>query len=235
MTVFSSLFLDFLATNFSFFLLHFFVSLRSLHFSLNRDASSKNSSWFLFNNAFLWFFLSLSFFPLISMPRRWILRKYFLKFFHIRCCCHLALPFIFSPWPFRLLSSLIFFRQIFPSSCCIFLSIFYRCIFLLIAMPRRKIPLDFSSTTFFYDFSFHCRSFCWLRTLVNKVFVIIFCNFSIVDVVVILLFHFHCFHMPVSFSFFFDPPSILFFFLLVWFFHWSSFFYRCIVSSTVPY
>jgi len=70
MTAFSSLFLDLLATNFSFFLLHFFVSLRSLHFSLNRDASSKNSSWFLFNNAFLRFFLPLSFFLLIAIPRR---------------------------------------------------------------------------------------------------------------------------------------------------------------------
>jgi len=204
MTVFSSLFLDLLSTNFSFFLLHFFVSLRSLHFSLYRDASSKNSSWFLFNNAFLLFFLLLSFFPLISIPRRQILRKYFLKFFHIRRCCHIALPFIFSPWPFRLLSSLIFFRQISPSSCCIFSSIFYRCIFLLITMPRQKILL--LSTTFFYDVSVHCRFFCWLRSFVDKVFVIIFCNFSISDVTVTLFLHLSFLHdrfFLLSFSIFF--------------------------------
>jgi len=95
-------------------------------------------------------------------------------FFHIRCCYHLALSFIFSPWPFRLLSSLIFFRQISPSFCCIFSSIFCRCIFLLIARPRQKILL---STMIFYDVSVHCHSFCWLRSLVDKVFVIIFLQF----------------------------------------------------------
>jgi len=61
-------------------------------------------------------------------------------FFHLRCC-YLAYPFILSTWSFFLLSSSIFFRQTFLSSCCIFSLVFNRCIFLLIAMLRRKIPL----------------------------------------------------------------------------------------------
>jgi len=154
--------------------------------------------------------------------------KYFLKFFHIRCCCHLALPFIFSPWPFHLLFSLIFLRQISSFSCYIFSSIFYRCIFLLITMSRKKTLLF--STTLFYDVSVHYRSFCWLWSLVNKVFVIIFCNFSIVDVVILL------FYLSFAYarSFFFLPRSSFdnFAFFLFHFFHWCSFFCRCIVSST---
>jgi len=98
-------------------------------------------------------------------------------------------------------------------------------------MPCQKILL---STTLFYDVSVYCRSFCWLRSLIDKVFVIIFCNFSIVDVVVILLLH-------LSFSyarfFFFLPRSSFynFSFFLFHFFQWSSFFCCCIVSPTMPY
>jgi len=97
--------------------------------------------------------------------------------FSISGCCYLAYPLIhmtvFSSLFLDLLSSNFSFFLLH------FFSVFDRCIFPLFVMPRRKILLDSSSTALFYDHSFHCRSFCWLRSLVDKFFVIITANFSI--------------------------------------------------------
>jgi len=132
--------------------------------------------------------------------------------FSISGCCYLAYPLILFIWLFFLLSSSIFFRQTFPSSCCIFL---------LIAMPRQKSPLDFSSTTLFYDSSFHCRSFRWFRCLVNKFFVNIFWRFPH-SILLSPCFTIYLFTIAILSSLFLNLLSTNFSFFLLHFFRRSS-------------
>jgi len=140
--------------------------------------------------------------------------------FHLQWCC-LASSFILSTWPFLLLFSSILFKQIFSSY--IFLPIF---VLLLLHYSLNCNASPKNSSWFllpFYD-----PSFCWMRSIVDKFFVIL----SIFDVAVTLS-PVNSFH---SCSYFLLRSSFdKFLFLLVLFFLQLSFcFSYIILANPIP-